>query len=342
MLAAAWPAAAAPMVVSVDYRAPAECPSRAVFLEQVLGRLSHVRVVEPGEGARHFEVEVESNADESRARLEFVDADSQPVQREISARDCDEAVSGIALVTALAIDPRLSIAAPRRKSEAPKTEAAAGREPEPEPTAAPKPANSEPVAPVIAAEPPIDDGRDRRTVSSRDRERWYWGLGAALGAVSDLAPSWAPNGLVFAEMGPGQIRARLSLGYADSGSLDLSGRSARFRLAHGRTELCPLAATLGAVVLRPCTGLELGFVHAAGSESALVAEAKTASGLWFAGLGVLRAEVLLSSAFALTIDGQLRVPFLRRSYVFERPELPAFDTPRFGGGVLLGAEARLE
>ena len=35
------------------------------------------------------------------------------------------------------------------------------------------------------------------------------------------------------------------------------------------------------------------------------------------------------------------VPFLRRKYVFERPEAEVYETPGLGGGILLGAKARI-
>src|SRR5262245_49948861 len=103
------PVAAKPLVVSLEYRAPPECPDRGAFVREVLGRLSNVRIASDGESGRHFEIAVESTPEGNTARLEFFDEDSRRVEREINAPDCDEAVSSIALITALAIDPRLSI-----------------------------------------------------------------------------------------------------------------------------------------------------------------------------------------------------------------------------------------
>ncbi len=319
-------------VVSIEYRASAECPGRAEFLGEVLRRLPHIQIAGASADRRAFEVEVESSAERSLARLKFLDADSRRVERELSAPSCDEAVAGIALITALAIDPRLAIA------ELPD----GGSEPT-EPGASPP--QPKPLPPVTSPSTPLrpagDASRDRH--SQREQRSWSWLLGAAVGPVSDTAPSWTPSGLVFTEIGPGaDVRVRLGLGYTDSGERELQGGLVRFRLAQGRSEICPLAFLVASsVTLRPCAALELGVLVAEGAESARLVVAKSSSDLWFAGLGALRLEFGLGRVLSLELDGQLRVPFLRHTYVFERPEAPVYETPPVGGGILLGAKARI-
>jgi hypothetical protein len=319
-------------VVSIEYRAPIECPGRAEFLGQVLRRLPRILIDGAADNRRAFEIDLEPAAERTVARLKFLDADSRRVERELSAPSCEEAVAGIALITALAIDPRLSIA------EQP------DGAPEPlEP--GPSPAKPTPLAPVTSQTAPRGPGADHLPgPGAKPQQRgWAWLLGAAVGPVSDVAPSWTPSGLVFAEIGPwSDVRARLALSYADTGDRELQGGLVRFRLAHGRSEICPLALVPGSrVTFRPCAALELGMLVAEGAESARLVEPKSSSDLWFAGLGALRVELGLGRLVSLELDGQLRVPFLRRSYVFERPEAPVYDTPRVGGGILLGAKARI-
>jgi hypothetical protein len=319
-------------VVSVEYRAPAECPSRAEFLAQVLRRLPRIRVDGEAEDRRAFEVDLEPAADRTTARLKFLDADSRRVERELSAPSCEEAATGMALITALAIDPRLSI-----------TEQSDGA---PEPSGPdPSPANPKPLPPVTSHTTATRPGADRLP-DTRPKPRqkgWSWSLGAAVGPVSDVAPSWTPSGLVFSELGPASdVRLRLGFGYADSGERELQGGLVRFRLAQGRSELCPVALAMSSrVTLRPCVAFELGVLAAEGAVSPRLVEPKSSTDLWLAGLGALRVELGLSRVVSLELDGQLRVPFLRRSYIFERPEAPVYGTPGVGGGFLLGAKARL-
>jgi hypothetical protein len=319
-------------VVSIEYRAPTECPGRAEFLGQVLRRLPHIRIEGAAENRRAFEVDVEPAAERTVARLKFLDADSRRVERELKAPSCEEAVAGIALITALAIDPRLSIAEPSDGAGAPLEPGASPTKPQP------SPAVTTPTTPV---RPAADDSPSRP--SEPERRGWAWLLGAAVGPVSDVAPSWTPSGLIFSEIGPwSDVRVRLALGYADTGERELQGGLVRFRLAHGRSEICPVALAAGSrVTLRPCAALELGMLMAEGAESPRLVEPKSSSDLWFAGVGALRVELRLGRVVSLELDGQLRMPLLRRTYVFERPEAPVYDTPRVGGGFLLGAKARI-
>lgn len=320
--AVASPALAEPLAVQLEYHAPDGCPARDTFVRDVLRRVSHLALASEGEAARRFEVDVSTSPREAAARLTFVDDEGQRVEREIRSRDCNQAVSGIALVTALAIDPRLAL------DDSPAPESAADEEPPRLET----PSKLQPTR--------IDSGVTREPPSAADT--WSWTVGAEAGPVSDVAPGLTASALLFAELGPSDtLRARLSAGYADSGERAVGDGAARFRLSHGRGELCPTAAALAPLTLRPCAALELGLYHAAGSRSPRVAVPKESSTTWFAGLVALRAELALGDVLALELAGQLRAPLLRRDYVFERPETPAYRTPSLGGGVLLGAGARL-
>jgi hypothetical protein len=334
---ATCPAAATPLTVSVDYRAPAGCPGKDVFVRRLLRRLPTVRVAIDAE--RRFEVVVESTPEGSTARLEFIDADGEHVERAIESRECNEAVSGIALVTALAIDPRLTITTTPDEKD-PLVEQPTGAT---DTSAHVSDRRRQPARAEVRPRP-RSDGEDRRSDDGdQDRDAWSGAMGATLGAVTDVAPVLSPGGALFAELGPGRrFRARLTAGYADSGEFDLAGGIARFRLGYGRTEICPLAVFADAIVLRPCAAVELGMLYATGLESPRIALSRASLEPWIAGIGGLRAAVGLGSVFAFSIEGQLRVPLLLRTYVFERPEQVAYETPGLGGGIFVGAEARLQ
>ena len=327
-----------PTLVSIDYRAPLGCPERDDFIGQVLQRLSRVRVEARPAAERHFDVRVEAAPPRIRATLEFVDADARRVQRQLVADACGEAVSGIALVTALAIDPRLSLS----ENEA-EVELAAGPTSNDDTEAASTEPSDAPALPIrseAAVPPQRDTGERKRRAEPR---RWTWLIGAAAGTVTDVAPGLAPSGELFTELGPGSdLRVRLTASYTDSGERELASGIVRFRLAQARTELCPIAARIGgSVALWPCAALEVGGIRGEGARSPRLSEPKTTSGVWFAGLAALRAALALGETFSMEVQGQVRVPFLRRSYVFERPELLTYQTPAVGGGVLVGVTAAL-
>ena len=114
---------------------PAACPSEVDFLERVRSRVQRARFAEPGELAHTFEVTIGS-ADGDGAflgRVEFVDSDGQRVARSLKGSACDELASGLALITALALDDRIAEAPPddvSPKPSPPPAEPKAGPGPE--------------------------------------------------------------------------------------------------------------------------------------------------------------------------------------------------------------------
>src|SRR5687767_5533485 len=92
--------------VRFQYDAPVECPNEAAFVERVRERSQHGRFAAEGELARTFIVTITLDESGATARVDFVDTDGSAVFRKVRGNTCEEAVSGIALVTALAIDGR--------------------------------------------------------------------------------------------------------------------------------------------------------------------------------------------------------------------------------------------
>ena len=220
------------------------------------------------------------------------------------------------MVTALAIDPRLSIAATTREDKL-------GSE---QPDAAARGRNAAAASSLRHASTARSTRREAahftRLADRGGEERegldhgWSGAMGAGVGASSDIAPGMTPNAVVFVSLGSGrQFRARLTAGYADSSELDLGESLARFRLGFGRAELCPLAVFADPVALRPCAAFEVGMLHAEGLESPRIAQSKTSFEPWTAGLATLRAEVGLGSAFSFVARGptprSLLAPYVR-------------------------------
>jgi hypothetical protein len=97
-------------------------------LRQVLQRAHHTRLATNDETAREFRAVITQGSNtKTRARLDFVDADSRPVSREIDGSSCDDVESALVLITALAVDPPLS--EPRSESAAVESGRNAGVEP---------------------------------------------------------------------------------------------------------------------------------------------------------------------------------------------------------------------
>jgi hypothetical protein len=68
---------------------------------------------------------------------------------------------------------------------------------------------------------------------------------------------------------------------------------------------------------------------------------KAESSFWFAALFRLRAEADIGSVLVMEVEAQLRVPIMRHTFVFERPQSFVYETPTLGAGILAGAAARI-
>ena len=214
---------------------------------RVWERSTRARAALPGEFARAFRVTLALDADGSVGRVDFVDAEGAPVTRSVRGASCDEVASGIALVTALAIDartePGVSDATPAASPPARAT-----------PIMAPAP---------LAASPPTRPV----TTSAPSRAQLTAGIGG--GYVGWLGPGGGVGVDVFvaaalSERGPA---LRLSgLHVLASGSA--GARAARFRAWGGRVDVCPLTAVTGVFFFQPCGGVDFGSLQASGVKSA--------------------------------------------------------------------------
>ena len=92
--------------IRIAYHAPARCPDEAQFLGEVFARTPLARSAAEGEAAREFAVDIADGSDGALSgSLEIHSTDSPVSRRDITATRCDELVSALALMVALAVDP---------------------------------------------------------------------------------------------------------------------------------------------------------------------------------------------------------------------------------------------
>ena len=150
---AAAPARAEPAPLRLDYEtAGGGCPGAAVFLDEIQWRTDQARVVGPAEAALEVRARVVRRGPVTRGRL-VLGTGKDAIVREVEGASCEEVVSALALITALALDPHASTATKRP--------AAPGFAPPPPP-------------------PPADAGAGRRGApgreSRRSRRRRSWAI----------------------------------------------------------------------------------------------------------------------------------------------------------------------
>ena len=312
--------------VRFHYRAPAGCPDGETFASRVQARTGRARLSEPGELARQFDVEVELDAQGAGARLSFTDSQGAAVVRAVRGETCDEVVSAIALVTALAIE-----AGPSERS-------AAAPHAETSPNAA--------TAPKIETAPNASRSRGLR---APEPDELAWSFGVEGSMSSWLGPELSLGVGAFGEVGTyAGPSGRLTLLRATSHAMiehpdrPLVFRRAEFTAYMARVGGCPLAVGLGAGFrILPCASFGLGQLEGEGKRSTGLSPGGSGSILWAEALAELRLDWTLSDSLVFSAEGELAFPlFGEQRFIFERPEQDVFVVPDVGGGGALGVAWR--
>jgi hypothetical protein len=325
--------------VRIRYSAPVGCPDEAAFLAQVASRIGRAWQADPDELAHTIEVSVTTAKERSSARMELVGEGGRRTTRALTAASCDEVVSGIALVTVLAIEARLP-----DPEDAVETGTDA-------PSAAPPPATPRLAerAPVPAgrrahapspARAPITGASARPAASAR---RFHYDFGGAARATSGVGPGLALGPRVYAGVGVDRgVSFRLAMDAVDTGLTDAGGGVVRFSLLAGSATVCPLAMSLASWLrVVPCAGIELG--RTAAEALAVPPRPRTANQAeppWVAPTASLgfeaKAEVVI---FVVSLDASF--PLGHREFVFEDPRAVVYDRPAVAVGGSAGVGIRL-
>jgi len=308
--------------VRLHYEAPADCPNESVFIERVRERTSHLELAGPSDLARSLSVTLRVEAGGAVGRVDFVDTDGVPVSRVVRGESCDEVSSGLALVTALALEatPTDSVGEPPPLDVTPQAAPVAQQRPAPSET-------SNQVAPTA-----------KRSTASATA-----GFGA--GFVGWAGPNGGLSldaffGWSFRAGGPS-----LRVGaWHWRASDDSAGRESTFRGWGGRVEGCPLALVHGALFAEPCLGTNLGMFRAEGVPGVGVSHPEKPSLFWYDLLVVGRVGVRLGRLVVVEGQGELEVPLFSHRFGYnDENGLPAstvFEVPTVSGGAELHVGVR--
>jgi hypothetical protein len=303
--------------VRFEYRAPVECPAESEFARRVSERSRGGRLAVPGELARSFRVTLELDASGSVGRVEFVDAEGMSITRSVRGATCDEVASGIALVTALAIDARTDTS-----------------ELKPEPAANLSVGPAPPLPPV-----PLPLVPERVNPPTRSGAHFTAGIGG--GYVGWLGPGGGVGVDVFlagslSKRGPA---LRLSgIHVRSSGSV--GAREARFRAWGGRVDVCPLTAVSGLIFFQPCGGVDFGALQAFGVKSAALPTPQDGTAGFLDVLLIGRFGAVLERRLVLELRGELSRPLLTHEWGFDRPREVVFRPPFLALGAAAGVGVR--
>ena len=253
--------------VHVSYAASVGCPGQDLFLREVSERTSKLRLAAPDEPGRRFAVSISGSAAQASGELLIVGVDGTSTRRGVGRGSCDEVVSALALITALAIDPDAA------SNETSTTNAGANAAPnapssaEAPAAAAPPPAVAPPRAPVL---PPFVAPPAAPVDAPRTGAGLRWEVGASADALVGIVPSPAFGGGVFAAASPRAAggwrpngRASL-LAFAASPTFE-RGVGADLLWAMARLEACVTRALVDELALGACAAFDAGVLHSRGT-----------------------------------------------------------------------------
>lgn len=271
-IAGAAHAQEAPEPLAVAYEAPPGCPTSDAFFREIAARTTRARAAQPNERSRVMHVVVTKSGDQHLGRLWIEDASASSTARSVSGKTCSEVVGALALVGALAVDPRASTAP---IAAAPIAAAPIATEPgaaPPPPPPADKPAEVSPPPPAPPVPPPVAPPSPSRSgtdpLPSPPRGRVEVGVQVEAAFVAGAVP----GGRLFGDVsiGPRDGLFAPALRLAVARSLDV----ARTAAIGGATltwtsvglDACPLRLALARPVgLRPCVGGSAGVLDASGT-----------------------------------------------------------------------------
>jgi hypothetical protein len=298
--------------VRIEYRAPPECPDASAFKGLVSSRVLANWEAAPDEFARRVVVVVSGVEGDYTATVELADEAGAQGAKTVSGAVCANVVDGIALATALAIEPRGKDGqepwdAGVTPADRPAADAATAPAAVPPPTGAtPREQQAEPDSPAPSAAP---DGFRLSGVRLGARALLATGVGPKVAGGAAL-------GIVFEAR-----RARLGLALQGwrTGRLETRGVRARFERLSLRVDGCPIMLAFSEwMTVEPCPFVELGVVAGEAFEDPpAVVRGNRGSAPWYAagGLGRLVGRF---GRFVVELEGAAGAPLRRERFYVER------------------------
>jgi hypothetical protein len=309
--AVAWARDARSEAFRLDYLVAPTCPDERVFVQRVVGRSEHLQLVDTGVGRGSIVVRVSLDESGSDGSVMLQGVGPEPIVRTMRGATCDEVVSGLALILALAIEAQ---------------------------------ATDEP-APPVKQSPAPELGPLPETLRSTTREpvaALRIGAGATAGFDSWSSPTAAMAFVGFTEIAwraPLRL-VRIGFRFSTAGSSIASPtlgegatRAATFTLIGARLAACPLSfAMTGQLELFACAGFDLGSLKAAGQQNASLSRPESSRQFWSAAQARLALRWSLRPFLVVDAAGEAGFPLIRHKFIFEGPPQDVYDVPGIGVG----------
>ncbi|MBX3225293.1 MAG: hypothetical protein KF795_32610 [Labilithrix sp.] len=323
--------------IVLRYEASGACPGETEFVAWVEAHTRRwTRVLEasvPGEGAvaRSVQVRVAAGTPAATGSLTVRSAGGAVTERTIGGPSCAEVAEALAVMVAVAIDPRAaSGAASEEEPSRPVEEETVARRPPPAAPRRPRPAREPAPAPVASGAA----GRPRLALDLRAETTSAVLRGALPGIGASLTvepPASSPRrGIHVSD-------PSVAAGIRQSFTMDrsLRGGSVAFAWTAGHLRLCPLRIVIdGLVEVSPCAEANVGSLRASARG---FAEARGTSTLWLDLGASLVSTVSLTENLFLSSTFLVAMPLFRQPFALASGA-PVASVPPLGvlGGLGLG------
>ncbi len=297
----------------LEYWARGTCPDAIEFSRQIRSRAPRLRPAEGDEPALGFYAELDDRSGYATGRLTARSPDGREVTRTVRGPTCDDVVTALALIAALAADPVQPLEVPASEPVARKR--------------APPRARRTPDSDVSSDETPYR-AFDEPTIPE-PTERWTYGVGGGVEFNSAIAPSQSYGiSVSFEAEAPGGSIGRafwsLSAIRAASGTTSTAGSDASFSWFAFRLDGCPARwPELKPLFLRPCAFFDVGALQA--NISTDPEDSHSSTHTWVSAGAFLRIEALVGDdAISFQLDGGVVAPLTHGGFG------PAFQVPSAG------------
>ena len=294
-------------------------------------------------------VVVKATGDRYAGHLSIVGRSGRMSERDVEDPLCTDVVDALALVTALAVDPKATLSRP---APPPDSASAAPLAPRPDAVSPDSPAvmpalSSPPVAtnaPLPNAPPPSSSVAARPSDSglATSAPRWGVGVGATFVTMAAVAPDALAGGGGFGEIEsrlPGLLApsARLAI-FAAGDGVFLKASLATFYLVAARADVCPARLGSRGVSIRACVATDVGSLVATGIVTNTtsgagpdVTSARQAVVAWFDATALLRARWAPGHGrFFIEADGGILIPITRPNFGYDYTNPPyTLTKPKF-------------
>ncbi len=245
--------------IRLTYHAPADCPDETRFRDELHlhGPLS--RRAAGAEAARAFDVDISVTGDESHGALRVTGVDGTTSRREVTGKTCDQVVSALALMTALAIDPQATSDGPALIGRP-----GIGESAHDGPHASNGPIAMAPEGPDLAGPQVQHAPPSRQALQSR------WGIGVQGQTMTVLGDHWESGGGAFVDLAmnrghPFGASLRASLSVATTNPSFGQGIGGEFVWAFAGIQACASNRPFGiALDLQLCADVDAGVLHTRG------------------------------------------------------------------------------